>query len=335
MIHRNQLLFWAVSAFASVAWANNVSTRGMTSVSTGWVIGDAGFLPEGIAYDSVDRTFYLSSRYRRKIARIDSAGGANDFVTAKQDGLWWVIGIAVDAKRRHLWAASSSFRDRPGIEPSEDNRAGVFCFAIPSGRLVCKIIQEAPGDRYLDDVAIAPDGRVFVSDPGHGAVLVTSAEQPTLTAFIAPGKIRAPQGLALTPDGSRLFISDYAGAIWWADLATGNVEKLAAPPDLTLGGLDGLAYYRGSLIGIFNPRPPYQLVRLPLDATERRVERREILAENDSRWDEPTTGIVVGDDFYYVANSQGVKVGPRSQPFNERAFSPPTVLRLPLSEQTP
>ena len=36
----------------------------------------------------------------------------------------------------------------------------------------------------------------------------------------------------------------------------------------------------------------------------RAVERLEVLEANNALFDEPTLGVVVGDEFYYVADSQ-------------------------------
>jgi formylglycine-generating enzyme required for sulfatase activity/sugar lactone lactonase YvrE len=298
--------------------------------SVAWTIDDPGFLPEGIAYDLTSSSFYVSSRLRRKIVRIDSAGRVSELISSGQNGIWIVLGIAVDAPRQQLWAVSSSFRGAPGIPASEENRAGVFCFALPSGELIHKFLQETPGDRYLDDVAVAPDGRVFVSDPGHGEVLVIDTDRRAMETFIAQGKIRAPQGLALTPDGSRLFISDYAGALWGADTRTGSMEELAASDGVELGGIDGFAFHKGHLIGVFNERAPHQVVRFQLDSTQSRVERREVLESNHPQFDEPTLGVVVGEQFYYVANGQGTKAQDRSRAFDDTAFSPPVILKLKL-----
>lgn len=49
---------------------------------------------------------------------------------------------------------------------------------------------------------------------------------------------------------------------------------------------------------------PARLVRLFPSADLNRVERLETVEANNPAFDEPTLGVVVGDDFYLIANSQ-------------------------------
>src|SRR5271154_4511844 len=50
-------------------------------------------IPEGLAYDSGQNVFYLSSLLRRKIVRISAEGTVSDFVPAGRDHLLPVLGI--------------------------------------------------------------------------------------------------------------------------------------------------------------------------------------------------------------------------------------------------
>jgi hypothetical protein len=80
--------------------------------------------------------------------------------------------------------------------------------------------------------------------------------------------------------------------------------QLSAGPAVALIGIDGLYFYRGSLIAIQNGTRPHRVVRISLSADLKRAEGLTILEANNPLFDEPTLGVVVRDDFYYVANSQ-------------------------------
>ena len=68
--------------------------------------------------------------------------------------------------------------------------------------------------------------------------------------------------------------------------------------------------------------------RLTLDARDEAVTRAEVLESARPDYDEPTLGVKVGGDIYYVANSQwGAFEKDQIQP--ER-LKQPVILKLPL-----
>jgi hypothetical protein len=80
---------------------------------------------------------------------------------------------------------------------------------------------------------------------------------------------------------------------------------VSAPHDLVLAGIDGLvADGHGGLLAIQNGIAPHRVVRLALDAAGTRVVSGQILAMGLAEMNEPTLGERVGDELYFVANSQ-------------------------------
>ena len=75
------------------------------------------------------------------------------------------------------------------------------------------------------------------------------------------------------------------------------------PDDTSLYGIDGLYRYGNSLIAIQNGIRPNRVVQLYLSDDGRSVERSRILAMNLEHFDEPNLGQVVGDEFFFIANS--------------------------------
>ena len=66
----------------------------------------------------------------------------------------------------------------------------------------------------------------------------------------------------------------------------------------------GSAYDKGSLIAIQNGIRPYRVVRLRLDELpQRHSHPLEVLESNHTLFDEPTTGAVVRDRYYFIGNS--------------------------------
>jgi hypothetical protein len=132
----------------------------------------------------------------------------------------------------------------------------------------------------------------------------------------------------LSRDGRRLLVADYALGLVAVDLASGAARPLPFPrATTTLLGVDGLTRQGDALLAIQNGVAPQRVLRLRLDPGESRVEAVEVLESNHAEFDEPTNGVAVGGDFYFVGNSQwGAFDGPKVR--EGKRPRPPVVLRL-------
>ena len=308
-----------------------VRTRRIGSSEIAWTIHDRLFVPEGIAYDPATRAFFVSSQYKRKIVRIDPSGAVQDFVPAGRDGLWMVFGIAVDPARRLLWAVSAAEPVMERYATADENATGVFAFDIRTGALAHKFVlpERSPAHRF-DDLTVAANGRVFASDGGSGIVYSLEPAGTALEVFVPAGTIQGPNGLATTPDGRWLYVSDYAGYVFRVDTATKAVTRLAAPPDVALYGIDGLAWHNGSLIGVQNGVDPARIVRLDLSADGTRIDAARIIDMNQPRVAEPTIGVVVDGHYYYVANSFGALLRKPNSTLADQPLEDPVILKLKM-----
>lgn len=113
--------------------------------SAAFVVAEKDLVPEGIAWDPVERVFYLSSLWKRKIVRVTpGARGAPatalDFVPEGADALDAVVAVKVDAKRRRLWAASAAEPEMKGFAAEDDGRSVLYEFDLVSRRSSRKTI---------------------------------------------------------------------------------------------------------------------------------------------------------------------------------------------------
>jgi hypothetical protein len=70
-----------------------------------------------------------------------------------------------------------------------------------------------------------------------------------------------------------------------------------------LNGIDGLYFDRGRLIAVQNGTSPERVVAFTLDPSYTRIESETIIERSTSTLGDPTHGVVVDNDFYYIANS--------------------------------
>ncbi len=294
-------------------------------------------LPESLAYHAGEDAFYVGSMHRRKIVRVDRSGATRDFVPPARDGLASVIGIKLDAARGELWAASCNTGHDPPKEPPDPatvRRGGLFRYRVPGGELVRKY--EVPGGgagadgwRCFNDLVLDGDGNVYLSSGDLGAFRLDRRRDVVEPFVSGPGLL--VNGIAVSDDGAKVFLAAHARGVAVVDTTTRAWRALDLPADATLNGIDGL-YVRGrTLIGVQNGlgHGPDRVVRAELDERLERAERVEILERAHPAYAVPTTGVLVGEDFYYVAasNLEAVDEEGRLAPGKLKET---VVLRLPL-----
>ena len=285
--------------------------------------------PEGIAYDPAQEAFYLTSILKRKIVVRDKAGAVTDFIAPGQDGFLSGLGAAVDASRRILWVCTA---DRPRMEGHNEGTAGlsgIFKYDLTSRKLLKKYVMDGKtGPHLLNDLVVTSQGVVFATDSLAGAVYRISPEQDDLVLLTPYGLYEYPNGIALSSDETTLFVA-HASGIATVNLKTGDRGELQHGAKVFIGSLDGLYFYRGSLIGIQNSAR--RVARFVLNKTLDKVDRVEVLeAHNPLFAGMPTTGTLVGDTLYYVANSQLNAVGPDGKFLPADKLRETTVLRVRL-----
>ncbi|HEV8579473.1 MAG TPA: hypothetical protein VGX68_10365 [Thermoanaerobaculia bacterium] len=289
------------------------------------------FIPEGIAWDPVTRTFLVSSVHLRKVVRVGRDGAVRDLVQAGQDGLWSALGIDIDPGRRILWVCSTAYKQIKGATPGEEGQAALFAFHADSGKLLGRYpLAGGVKGHGCDSLAVGPRGDVYVSDGETGAIYRLRRGAKALEAFLAGGSLYSAQSLAFPPGGKALFIADYARGVVGVDLSSRKVTLLPAPQDAALGGIDGLAYYGGSLLAVQNGVQPNRVLRLRLSSRLDRIESVEVLARSLPIYDEPTLATVVDRALYYIANSHWGKFDERGALPEPEKLSEPAILKIPL-----
>ncbi len=295
-----------------------------------FTVDEKGLVTESVAYDPTMQSFYVSSVHKRKIISIDKNGATKTFAD-QQDGLWSVLGIKVDAKRRHLWVASSAFSQMINFKKEEEGFSGVFKFDLDTGKLIKKyILPNAPAHHALGDLTLNSGGDVFATDSLTPALYVIRSQKDELELFLENDWFVSPQGLTFSDDEKHLFMADYARGIFHLNVHTKKVVYLTPPLNATLHGIDGLYFYKGSLVATQNGVTPNRIVRVSLSADLRQFKKFAVIEANNPLFDEPTLGAIVKDTFYFIANSQWGKVDDNGKLAPDEKLQNPLILKVKL-----
>jgi hypothetical protein len=267
-------------------------------------IEEKDLMPEGIAYDPVDKTFYISSVYKCKIKKIDRNGEISDFIQEHQDGLRSVLGMKVDPKRRILWVASTVSSPRlKGFIQDELGWSGIFSFDLKSGQLIKKYILFEEGVRHqFNDLVLTKKGDVYITDSADGSIFWIPKKSDCLELFLHSDNFIFPNGIDLSSNEKKLYVADSQSRILLIDIHSKKIEGITQPDDMTTFGIDGLYYFKKSLIAVQNGLN--RISRFYLNKSGNGITSLEIIESNHLLFNIPTTGVIVGNEFYYMANTQ-------------------------------
>jgi hypothetical protein len=265
-----------------------------------FVIREPDLFPEGMAYARYNGRIYAGS-VQRKIVWTDKTGELHDLVKAGEDKLAYVAGLHVDETRKELWAVSTRFGDT--AEPA-GTAPGLFKYDLTSGKRLDIFISQNKSSGYLNDVTVAPSsGKAYVTNTMEGSVYCTKTGSHELELFLAPGTVPGANGITISDDEKTLFVAGDFG-IYRVDLGTRYSAPLQKMSNVIDASIDGLYFYRQSLVGIQNAIHPGRVVRFYLDPTLTKITGWEILETYNPAFENPTTGSLDGDSLLFMANTQ-------------------------------
>jgi sugar lactone lactonase YvrE len=221
--------------------------------------------PEGVAYDPTRCAFLLSSVRHGTVSVVRGDGSVRTL--ASDPRIVSTLGIDVDAARNRFLVAVADLGAGERSTPETTMAlSGVGIFELSTGRLR-KLVDLAavagPGLHAANDLAIAPDGTAYVTDPlsdallridvhGRASVLVRDprfhdATQPTSFGL---------NGIVWHPHGYLLAVKSWGGELF--RVATGkHPQVLQVDLDQPIHNGDGLLLRPdGTLLAVTNPLGP-------------------------------------------------------------------------------
>ena len=284
------------SAVMAAMRANEKTVGRATTVAT---FDDPDLLTEDVAYDPVGRTFYVSSIHRRKILAVTNDSVQATFATTTLAPM----ALVVDAKRRTLWVSIAGMAQAEGHQPADSGRSSVLRYDLTTRQLTGRYDLPVDGAQHvLGDMTLDTAGNAIVSDGAGGGVYMVDRLKETLSTIVPPGTLQSPQNPAVAPDG-RILVADYAMGVAIVDPASHAVSWIAHPDTVAMNGIDGMYLVGHVLYGVQNGTSPERVTRFVLDPTLRRVVDWSVVERATPGLGDPTHGVVVGDQFYFIANS--------------------------------
>lgn len=260
------------------------------------VPAEAG-LTESVVRDLRTNTLALTSQSGNSIWKIASSEKYTQ--SAYPEG-YRFSGIVYRKSVDQLWASVSGVPN-PFDEMQLASGLMSLCLEHACNKQLMVMHSQA---KSMNDLVAAKDGTLYASDSVGGGVYRHENGSKSLEPVVSPGTFRSPQGLAVSPDGARLYVSDYRYGIAIIDLKTREVSRLAADIPVILDGVDGLLLNGSELIAVQNGTSPMRISAFMLSDDGERVIGHRLLEQAHRQWTEPLSGSIDGNSLIYIGNGQ-------------------------------
>jgi len=256
---------------------------------------------EGVAWSESTKSFLMGSSGSIHAYKLDGEAAARP--VAKAAGAQ-ILGIRPDpASRSFLVCVNEPDGSNSAVVRHHESSGAIKeTYKLPTPNALC------------NDIALLKNGSFAVTDSNNGTIFHLLDGKLEPLALGTP--VYQPNGIASDLDKNRLYVA-HAGGVVVHDLATGKSRELAAAKTL-IGGLDGMIWHNGSLIGVQNPRDAAtRLLRITPDADAQAAKVDVLLAGADFPG-RASTVAVAGDEAFVIGATREAN-GERGEPYLIRA----------------
>jgi outer membrane protein assembly factor BamB len=262
-------------------------------------ISEKDLIPEGIIYSSTTNSFYLSSIYKTKIVQIHAeTGELKDFIPSNLLRISF-LGLIIDDTRNHLWACGNMKRYGERVSL-------VSKFSLNTGELIKTYSYIDTVANTYNDLAKDENGNIYFTDSDGQYVYKIDNQTDSISIFFDGTEISHPNGITISPDNKFLYVASNEKGIRVLDI---EKREIIGEPDSSTNskGIDGLKYYKNSLIGIQNEvktKSEVKIAQYLLDNTGTKITGMKIIDQNNPHFNIPTTFVIVDNHLFCLANSQ-------------------------------
>jgi streptogramin lyase len=177
----------ALMAIGGIATIGASTARAASAIT---LPGDLAF-PESLAASS-DGTLFIGSAKMGGVVRVAPGSSTpTSWITPTTFGTRSIFGVLVDEHAGMLWTCSNDLASDGIASPGSGAGSALKGFDLKSG--AGKISAPFPGNHPLcNDIAVAKDGRVYVSDEYSARVLRLSTDSHTLEVWVSDPQLPPP-----------------------------------------------------------------------------------------------------------------------------------------------
>ncbi len=263
------------------------------------VLSENQLHPEGVTYLPKLNIWLASSIRKRKIVAFDrTTGQCTDWLKGNQ--MLSVLAMKPDLKEHYLWVATAAFPEMEQYTTAMKGKAEILKVSIATKQIMNRFT--VAGTAVFGDLVVAKNGVVYVSDSVKP--IIYKIENNQISEFISlENEGYNLQGLAFNDSQTKLFVADYLKGIVAINVQTKSKNWFVFPDTASPKGIDGLVFYKNTLIAIQNGVKPIRVSQFELNVMQQEISSFKILDSNRPEFNEPTLATVVEGQLYFFGNS--------------------------------
>ncbi len=216
---------------AILGLAASLESASAGSSATAVDVGDRVF-PESVTSTRDGRLFVGSLGGRGILRALPGDSSVSPWVAPGTDGLLDVFGVLADEKRSTLWACSAD----AAVGRAPAKASALHAFDLRTGRVTGRYELPSPG-ALCNDIAVAADGTVYVTDSINMEVARLTRDHQKLETWVGKGAIgKAGEVLdGIATLGTRVIVNAFmSGTLYAIDEEAGvpRVSDLRLPRPL-------------------------------------------------------------------------------------------------------
>lgn len=279
--------------------------------------------PEGLLYLKKQKLWLASSIRNKKIVSFDENGKCSDWFT---DCSYSVFALKTDLDEKYLWVACSAIPEMKDFSKEIDGKSEILKIEIASKKLVKRYAID--GNHVFGDLIVTKNNDLYISDSAEPILYKIEKENLVVWKDLRKEAFNL-QGIALNTNESKLFVADYLKGIISIDIKSKKGNWLEFAKETSKKGIDGLVFYKNSLIAIQNGVVPIRIVRYNLNESETKITNFKALDNNRREFNEPASAALVRNKMYFFANSPW-KFYDKNFQLDESKFENPKLFELNL-----
>ena len=252
-------------------------------------------IPEGITINPKTQTIFLNSLRHSKIVRCNMDGSnPKDFITDNQFG--YLPGFGMFVKGDTLYALGNSL-------PKKNSKSILLLLNAKTGEFINSFSPKDTTFKYLNDLAVASNGDVFITESNSNKIYTIQAKKAFLEIFLDTDELKNSNGITISDDGKYLYIASNKKGIRIMDRQT---KRIVNHSNQDYTGIDGLKFYKNSLIGIMNAKKGDEngIYRYFLNKENNEITRKEKIFSFKDESKISTTFSTLEGYMYFVLNTQ-------------------------------
>lgn len=290
-----------------------------------FTLDEKDLIPEGITWDPATGQFFVSSINKEKIVSVSEKGQASDFIKKGRDSIMETLGMKVDESARRLWVVSNKKID-------EISYSAVHVFNIDTRELLRKIIVRTETSQLFNDLALSRKGDAYITDSYASRIYKVGSGLEDIELFAGPDSLlKYVNGITVSPD-DRLIYAAAGTGIAVIDIETGIIMPIGDPTGAGSSGIDGIVWYKGSLLGVINAKDSESemfVARYKLSRDMKEIEEKIILDKGNPLFNLPTTCVIAGDELYCLGNTS-LRLFFQDKKNEKNLFMNPLILKYKL-----